>query len=49
MEDGNLIDKVNILIQRDMEYYTVGRVAQSICELLDKLLVHVYKFTKRLL
>lgn len=24
MEDGNLMDKVNILIQRDMEYYTVS-------------------------
>lgn len=24
MEDGNLMDKVNILIQRDMEYYKVG-------------------------
>lgn len=23
MEDGNLMDKVHILIQRDMEYYTV--------------------------
>lgn len=23
MEDGNLIDKIQILIQRDMEYYKV--------------------------
>lgn len=25
MEDGNLMDKVHILIQRDMEYYKVNK------------------------
>lgn len=29
MEDGNLMDKVNILIQRDMEYYKVGFFTES--------------------
>lgn len=27
MEDGNLMDKVTILIQRDMEYYKVKHIA----------------------
>ncbi|KAI4457536.1 hypothetical protein MML48_7g00003443 [Holotrichia oblita] len=33
MEDGNLMDKVNILIQRDMEYYTKKQsvLQESIC------------------
>lgn len=26
MEDGNLMDKVHILIQRDMEYYKVTKI-----------------------
>lgn len=29
MEDGNLMDKVNILIQRDMEYYTVSTYVEG--------------------
>ncbi|XP_056629865.1 uncharacterized protein KIAA0825 [Diorhabda sublineata] len=33
MEDGNLMDKVNILIQRDMEYYTKNQtiLQETIC------------------
>lgn len=51
MEDGNLVDRVRILLQRDMQYYQVVFIYDIIlyCIIFNVIKIIFYKITKDLL